>query len=191
MVDTPSAPLVECEPEWIARPVSELARHITECYHQHTHEELPLLINAAHRLVRTLDAAHAPLVSALLTLLTELREDVQTHAWAESDLLFPLLTAHEQPAPARRAAPESLDRLARALADEHVRIRGTLARMTEQLGMPIGDADDPFGDWSDLRERLLRLRDHVLEELAFEERCLLPRVQRIARTARTHDRDLA
>jgi hypothetical protein len=110
---------------------------------------------------------------------------VLTHAWAEVDLLFPLLFAHEDAAAARRLRPDALDRLASALGDEHVRIRGTLATMTEHLGTTFPAPDDAFGASIDLRERLLRLRDHVLQELAFEERCLLPRLHCIARLART------
>jgi iron-sulfur cluster repair protein YtfE (RIC family) len=191
MIDTPSAPVLECEPEWLARPITDLVGHITTFYHQHTREELRLLTNAAQRLVPSVDKTHAPRITGLLELMAELRDDVQTLAWAETDLILPLIVAHEHSTSARRVAPESLDRLASALAHEHLRIRGTLARMTEQLATPpIPGADDPSGEWSGLRERLLRLGDHVLEELAFEERCLLPRIQLIARMARTRERDL-
>ena len=39
---------LDCEPEWLERPVSAIATHISAVYHEFTRERLPLL-RASHR----------------------------------------------------------------------------------------------------------------------------------------------
>lgn len=117
---TTNPALPECDPEWPARPVSALATHVSSVYHEHTRNELPVLM----RRVTELGENSRQQLRALVAMLSELRD----------------------------------------AAIEH---------------------DDMPADWRELAGRLLALRDHLLEELDLEDRCLLPRARLIADVERT------
>jgi iron-sulfur cluster repair protein YtfE (RIC family) len=178
------APHAECGPEWSSRPVSSLATHIAAVYHEHTREELPRLWLRAADLAAKYGHSRAPHLPGLAALLAELRDQIQTHAWTEDDLLFPVLVAHEHPSVLMTSlTPEALLRLIESLSGEHLRTR----RLLGSLGAHIQAADLVVSEvpgWTDLRDEILRLRDHLLEELDLEDRCLLPRAREIAGVAR-------
>jgi len=173
--------LIECEPEWQSRSVSALAMHITGVYHEHTRDELPLLARQTAELAAQFGDHRGPHLRGLTALLAELRDEVETHAWTEDDLLFPVLVAHEHPAVlTTTVTPDTLLRLVDSLANEHVRIRRVLARITAHLHDASLHATE-VPAWAELLRRVGRVRDHLLEELDLEDRCLLPRAREIAR----------
>lgn len=176
---------LDCEPEWIARPVSALATHIAGVYHEHTREELPCLWQRTTELATMYGDARAPHLRGLSTLLSELRDIVETHAWTEDDLLFPVLVAHEHPAVLTTSlTPDALIRLVESLSAEHISIRRLLGSLSAH--MEAADALSSYvPGWPELRADVLRLRDHLLEELDLEDRCLLPRARDIAALERT------
>jgi iron-sulfur cluster repair protein YtfE (RIC family) len=169
----------------MSRPVSALATHIAGVYHEHTREELPRLWLRATELATMYGDSRAPHLRGLSALLAELRDQVETHAWTEDDLLFPVLVAHEHPAVLMTSlTPEALLRLVESLSGEHLRIR----RLLGSLSAHVQAADVLTGyvpGWSELRDQVLQLRDHLLEELDLEDRCLLPRAREIAALERT------
>lgn len=177
----PAPAPVECEPEWLSRPVCVLAMHISGVYHDHTRNELPILARQTAELAAQFDDHRGPYLRGLTALLAELRDEVETHAWTEDDLLFPVLVAFEHPAILTTAfTPALLLRLVDALAVEHMRIRRLLARITAHLhdtSLPASEVPA----WAELLRRLGHVHDHLLEELDLEDRCLLPRAREIAR----------
>ncbi len=175
--------LRDCEPEWLARPVSELTTHITAAYHERTRDVLPRVAALVSQEASAFGDAHVPNLRGLAAILAELRDEVETHAWTEDDLLFPVLVAHEHPdVLTSQLTPEALSKLVEVLAAEHVRIRrilGRLARHMENLpGAPF------WSEWADVRHALTVLHDHLIEELDLEDRCLLPRARVIAELKR-------
>lgn len=181
-------PRRECEPEWMSRPISALATHIAGVYHEHTREELPLLWQRAMALAEMYAGSRAPHLHGLSQMLSDLRDLVETHAWTEDDLLFPVLVAHEHPAVLSTSlSPDALARLVESLSQEHLRIRRLLGGVSVHI-----DAADAFPvyvpGWPELRDQVLRFRDHLLEELDLEDRCLLPRARQIAAHERANIR---
>jgi iron-sulfur cluster repair protein YtfE (RIC family) len=172
---------VECEPEWQSRPLCVLAMHISGVYHDHTRHELPLVARQTAELAAQFGDHRGPHLRGLTALLAELRDEVETHARTEDDLLFPILVAREHPAILTTAVtPDLLLRLVDSLAVEHVRIRRLLARITAHLyDTSLPAAEVPA--WAELLRRVGRVRDHLLEELDLEDRCLLPRARESAR----------
>lgn len=173
--------VLECEQQWLTRPLSVLVMHISGVYHEHMRDELPLLWRQATELAEELGNGRAVRLRELAVVLTELRDQVETHAWTEDDLLFPVLVAREYPAVlATTLTPDALSRLVDTLANEHVSIRRVLARVTAHLNDAHEAAvSEPV--WRQLNERVAGLRDRLLEELDLEDRCLLPRARHLAR----------
>lgn len=164
-----------CQPEWLLRPVSALAAHISAIYHARTRRELPLLIQQAAGLERMCRDNRAFHLRGLSVLLATLRDEVETHMWTEDDLLFPVLTARDHPAVlSTTISDDALVRLVGSLADEHTRIRYAVERLLEH--MSDGDwivAETP--EWLMLHRRVDMLCADIVEELDLEDRCLLPR----------------
>jgi len=171
----------KCEPEWQSKPLSTLVMHISGIYHEHMRDELPTLWRQTTELAAELDNGRAVRLRELAVVLTELRDHVETHAWTEDDLLFPVLVAREYPAILTTTlTPDALLRLVDTLAEEHISIRRVLARVTTHLG----DAEEAAAAvplWRDINARIARLRDRLLEELDLEDRCLLPRAREVGR----------
>jgi iron-sulfur cluster repair protein YtfE (RIC family) len=174
--------VLECEEQWLTRPLSVLVMHISGVYHDHMRDELPVLWRQATELAEELGNGRAVRLRELAVVLTELRDQVETHAWTEDDLLFPVLVAREYPSVlATRLTPDALARLVDTVANEHVSIRRVLARVTAHLNDSREAAmSEPI--WRQLNARVAGLRDRLLEELDLEDRCLLPRARVLART---------
>ena len=81
-----------------------------------------------------------------------------------------------------RLTTGALSRLVDNLAEEHVRIRRLLGRLANHLENAPGAQF--WSEWADVRHALTALRDHLLEELDLEDRCLLPRARVIAELSR-------
>jgi len=176
---------LECEPDWLARPLSTLATHIAGVYHEHTREQLPRVWFRVTELANQHGYSRVPQLWGLSRLLAELRDLAETHAWTEDDLLFPVLVAHEHPAVlTTNLTPDALMRLVDSLSAEHAGIRRLLGSLSAHL--EAADAlSSNVPEWPELRDDILELRDHLLEELDLEDRCLLPRARDIAAIERT------
>jgi iron-sulfur cluster repair protein YtfE (RIC family) len=166
----------ECESEWLARPLSELAAHISGVYHRHTRDVLPRIVSLAAELSVTIGETHLPHLQGLCAILAELHGEVETHDWTEDDVLLPVLVAHEHPGVlSTRLTPDALSRLVEGLAREHLRIRCILGRLAAHVEDAPGAQFLP--EWAGLRHEIMALREHLLEELDLEDRCLLPRAR--------------
>lgn len=176
--------LSECEPEWLDRPVSVVATHISRVYHEFTRDRLPLIADLAERVQSISGGAWKQGLPELISLLSQLRDAIETHAWTEDDLLFPVLVAHEYPGVlATTINGEELLRMVDALAAEHVAIRGVIGdlnRLTDGFRAPEG-APMEYDDLVSLAAELTR---SLTEELDLEDRCLLPRARMLAATAK-------
>jgi iron-sulfur cluster repair protein YtfE (RIC family) len=172
--------VAECEPEWLDRPISAIATHISSVYHEFTRERLPLIASLATRVATLPGGRWTTFVPALNALISQLRDAVDTHAWTEDDLLFPVLVAHEHPGVLETTVSgEELKRLVDSLSSEHLRIRQIISAIDELTGgfkTPMGAP----GELDDLVHLAKELSVSLLEELDLEDRCLLPRARRIA-----------
>ena len=171
---------VDCEPEWQQRPVSAIATHISLVYHEYTRDRLPLIASLATR-VATISGSHrTAFVPALTALITQLRDAVDTHAWTEDDLLFPVLVAHEYPGVLETAVSrDELNRLVDSLSSEHVRIRQIISALDELTSGFQTPKGAPV-ELDDLVHLVKELTVSLLAELDLEDRCLLPRARQIA-----------
>lgn len=176
--------LTDCEPEWLERPVSVIATHVSRVYHDFTRARLPLIADLAERVQSIPDNGWKSALPGLVSLLTQLRDAIETHAWTEDDLLFPVLVAHEYPNVLEtNVSPEDLLRLVDTLSAEHVEIRTLIAEIedvTRGFLTPAG-APSEFEDLVRLAEELTR---SLTEELDLEDRCLLPRARMLAQGGR-------
>lgn len=171
--------LSNCEAEWLARPVSELTAHITAAYHERTRDVLPRMAAIVAQESLALGNERGAHLRVLAATLAELRDEVETHTWAEDDLLFPVLVAHEHPEVlTTHLTADVLSRLVDTLAAEHVRIRRVLFRLAGHMEHVPGAQFRP--EWAEVRHALTILHDHLIEELDLEDRCLLPRARVIA-----------
>ena len=170
----------ECEPEWLERPVSAVATHVSTVYHEFTRDRLPLIASLAERVAIIPGGRWTAFVPAFNALITQLRDAVETHAWTEDDLLFPVLVAHEYPGVLEtNVSREELQRLVDALSAEHRRIRQIINQMDVQTGGFATPAGAP-PELDDLVHLVKELTVSLLEELDLEDRCLLPRAREIA-----------
>jgi iron-sulfur cluster repair protein YtfE (RIC family) len=174
--------VADCEAEWQSRSVSVLATHISGVYHEHLRDELPILTRQVAALSTHFSDVRVFHLRGLAGLLGELRNEVDPHAWTEDDLLFPVLAACENPTILTTTlTSDRLVRLVDSLAADHMRIRQVLARITGHIADMKTQASE-VPDWAELIVRVERLRDFKLEEMALEDRCLLPRARAIAET---------
>jgi iron-sulfur cluster repair protein YtfE (RIC family) len=170
----------DCEPEWLERPVSAIATHISAVYHEFTRERLPLIAGLAARVATLHRGRWTQFVPALNALVTELRDAVETHAWTEDDLLFPVLVAHEHPGVLETTVSrEELLRLVDSLTAEHRRIRQIISELDVLTGGFVTPPGAPT-ELDDLVHLVEELTVSLLEELELEDRCLLPRAREIA-----------
>jgi iron-sulfur cluster repair protein YtfE (RIC family) len=172
--------VVECEPEWRERPISAIATHISNVYHEFTRDRLPLIAHLATRVTTLPGGRWATFVPALNALISQLRDAVERHAWTEDDLLFPVLVAHEHPGILETTVSrEELNRLVDSLSSEHLRIRQIISALDELTG----GFKTPMGapvELDDLVHLAKELAVSLLAELDLEDRCLLPRAREIA-----------
>lgn len=171
--------LSDCEPEWLDRPVSVIATHISRVYHEFTRDQLPLIAGLAARVQSIPGSGWNEALPDLVTLLVQLRDAIETHAWTEDDLLFPVLVAHEYPGVlATNVSGDDLLKMVETLAAEHLAIRAVITeidRVTNGFRAPAG-APAEFEDLVRLAEELTH---SLIEELDLEDRCLLPRARLI------------
>ena len=172
--------LSDCEPQWLERPVSVVATHISRVYHEFTREQLPVIADLATRVQSISGDGWNATLPGLVSLLAQLRDSVETHAWTEDDLLFPVLVAHEYPTVLEtNVSAEELLKLVETLSTEHVEIRRLIeeiARVTDGFHAPAS-APTEFEDLVRLAEELTQ---SLTEELDLEDRCLLPRARMLA-----------
>ena len=170
----------DCEPQWLERPVSVVATHISRVYHEFTRNQLPVIADLASRAQSLSGNGWNATLPEVVSLLAQLRDSVETHAWTEDDLLFPVLVAHEYPTVLEtNVSAEDLLKLVETLSAEHIEIRTLIekiARVTDGFRAPAG-APTEFEDLVRLAEELTQ---SLTEELDLEDRCLLPRARMLA-----------
>jgi iron-sulfur cluster repair protein YtfE (RIC family) len=172
--------LSECEPQWLDRPVSVVATHISRVYHEFTRDRLPLIADLAARVQSVSGGGWKTTLPELVALLAQLRDAIETHAWTEDDLLFPVLVAHEYPGVlATSVTGDELLRMVEALAAEHVQIRTTISEIERVTGGFRAPAGAPM-EYEDLVTLASELTSSLTEELDLEDRCLLPRARLMA-----------
>src|SRR4249919_28768 len=149
--------LTDCEPQWLDRPVSVVATHISRVYHEFTRDRLPVIADLATRVQSISGNGWKAVLPELVSLLAQLRDAVETHAWSEDDLLFPVLVAHEYPNVLEtNVSADDLLKLVETLSAEHVEIRGLIeevASLTDGFRAPAG-APTEFEDLVRLAEEL-------------------------------------
>jgi iron-sulfur cluster repair protein YtfE (RIC family) len=162
------------------RPVSALATHISGIYHERMRDELPVLTRQAAELSKLFGDFRAFQLHALAGLLRDLANEVDSHAWTEDDLLFPVLAARDHPSILiTTLTPDRLLALVDQLAQDHLHIRAVLARISTHVAA-VSDRAADVPEWAELLERVTKLRDYKLEELDLEDRCVLPRAREYA-----------
>ena len=98
--------------------MSVVATHISRVYHEFTREQLPVIANLATRVQSIPGDGWNTTLPGLVSLLAQLRDSVETHAWTEDDLLFPVLVAHEYPTVLEtNVSAEELLKLVETLSD--------------------------------------------------------------------------
>ncbi len=176
--------LSDCEPQWLDLPVSVVATHISRVYHEFTRDRLPVIADLAARVRSINGTGWNATLPELMSLLAQLRDAVETHAWSEDDLLFPVLVAHEYPGVlTTNVTGDELLRMVETLAAEHVEIRTIIAEIERVTGGFQAPAQSP-SEYEDLVTLASELTSSLLEELDLEDRCLLPRARLIALAAK-------
>ncbi len=109
-----------------------------------------------------------------------MRDAVETHAWTEDDLLFPVLVAHEHPGVlATTVSREDLKRLVDSWRPSTFASGRSSARSDELTSGFKTPAGAPL-ELDDLVHLVKELTASLIEELDLEDRCLLPRAREIA-----------
>ena len=180
MHQPPAYDELDCEQEWLDRPVSAIAAHISSVYHAFTRDRLPLVAHMASRLAPGQESASGDMLPAFNALVSELRDAVETHGMTEDDRVFPVLVALEYPNVLSTSVTRAeLARLVEILGEEHLQIRRLildLEALTDGFKTPPGASSE----FDDVVMLLRELTLSLLEELDLEDRCLLPRARRLA-----------
>jgi iron-sulfur cluster repair protein YtfE (RIC family) len=174
-----------CEPEWLARPLTDLIHHLTLHYNNPIASRLEAIsaianqtrLTATEILGRTDDGLGA-LAVRLSGLVTTLRLMLEAHAWSEADVLFPAAVAIE--ARGRRSAPfkrDSLEILMEGIAQEHDLLRELLASLSRTIETCADSAMNP--DLEIFVSDLEVVSFMIAEQLDLEDRCLWPRMKEL------------
>ncbi len=178
-------PPPECEELWQTRPLSSLIAHVSSVYHHHIRRELPPLWQSV---VAELDVGAwdaRPGLTTLASLITELRDQLETHSWTEEDLLFPNLIALEHPTVLRHGLTrESLTQLLDRLQRKHTAVRRVMAHIDDTL-TALRSAAVRHPGVAAIRIGVAQVCDRLIELLDLEERCVFPRARTLAATIRT------
>ncbi len=174
----------DCEQEWLDRPLSAIAAHISSVYHAFTRDRLPLLAQLSGRLTSGPASGWDDTLVAFNALVSELRDAVETHGMTEDDRLFPVLVALEYPnVLSTSVSRDELARLVETLTEEHLQIRRLILDL-EALTNGFRAPDGAPSDFGDIVRLLHELTVSLLEELDLEDRCLLPRARVLAGLSR-------
>jgi iron-sulfur cluster repair protein YtfE (RIC family) len=176
--------VVNCEPEWLARPLTDLINHVTHNYSM-------LVAQRLNRITATTDqtrhaAAGVPgrseqgtaFAVRLSSLVTTLRLVLEAHAWSEGDVLFPAVVSIE--AGARQSAPfrrDAIDILVEGIAEEHDLIREFLASVARTMEECVASGLSP--ELESFVADLEVICFLVAEQLDLEDRCLWPRMREL------------
>jgi hypothetical protein len=177
--------IVGCEPEWLARPLTDLIRHLTHHYNKPIAHRLAGIgetaqqtrLAAAEVLGRTEHGLGAFAIR-LSGLVTTLRLVLEAHAWSEADVLFPAVIAIETHG--RKSAPfkrDSLDILMEGIVQEHDLLRELLSSLSRTMEECVAAGMSPDLEMfvSDLEIVCFMLA----EQLDLEDRCLWPRIKEL------------
>jgi iron-sulfur cluster repair protein YtfE (RIC family) len=176
---------INCEPEWLARPLTDLIHHLTQHYNKPIAHRLQAIgrtatetrLQAADVLGRTEHGSGAFAVR-LSGLVTTLRLVLEAHAWSENDVLFPAAVAIETHG--RKSAPfkrPTLDILMEGIVQEHDLTRELLASLSRTMEECVSAGMDQELETfvSDLEIVCFM----IAEQLDLEDRCLWPRLKEL------------
>ena len=176
--------VVNCEPEWLARQLTDLIHHLTHTYSMPIAQRLNRITATADRTRHA--AADVPVRSEqgtafavrLSSLVATLRLVLDAHAGSEREVLFPAVVSIEtqgrQTAPFRR---DAIDILVEGIAEEHDLIREFLASVARTMEECIASGLTPELDSfvADLEIACFL----IAEQLDLEDRCLWPRMREL------------
>jgi iron-sulfur cluster repair protein YtfE (RIC family) len=160
---TDQAPVsVKCEPEWAARPLTDLIQYLSHNY--------------SNPIAQRLESISATADRTRLAAADVLRLVLEAHAWSEGDVMFPAATAIETYG--RRSAPfkrDTLNILLEGIAQEHDLLRELLAilakTMEECVAAGLNSTLESFVNELEIVCFL------IAEQLDLEDRCLWPRMK--------------
>jgi iron-sulfur cluster repair protein YtfE (RIC family) len=179
------APVVAgCEPEWLARPLTDLIHHLTQNYKKPIALRLEAITATANhtRLAADVlggtDHGSGAFAVRLSSLVTTLRLVLEGHAWSESDVLFPAAIAIETYG--RSSAPfkrDALDILMEGIVQEHDLLRELLNSLLRTMEECVTAGLSP--DLEIFVGDLEIVCFMIAEELDLEDRCLWPRMKEL------------
>jgi iron-sulfur cluster repair protein YtfE (RIC family) len=174
-----------CEPEWLARPLTDLIHHLAHHYDKAIAQRLEAVGATANQtrlaavdVLGRAEHGSGAFAVRLSGLVTTLRLVLEAHAWSESDVLFPAAIAIETYG--RGSAPfnrDTLEILMEGIAQEHDLLRELLASLSRTMEECIaaGMSQDLESFVSNLEIACFMIG----EQLDLEDRCLWPRLKEL------------
>jgi len=126
--------------DWNAAPLSALVDHIVSTHHAYLREALPRLSFLTTK-VRDAHGQRHPELEQVASIFAEFREDMETHATKEEQVLFPYITALEKSAELPSFPCGSIHRAIQIMESEHEEAGDALAelnRLTKGYAIPSG-----------------------------------------------------
>ena len=177
--------IVNCEPEWLVRPLTNLIHHLSDNYNKPLAQRLNRITttadqtrHAAADVLGRSDHGAGAFAVRLSSLVTTLRFVLEAHAWSEGDVLFPAAISIE--AQGRQSAPfrrDALDILMEGIAQEHDLIRELLASLARTMEECV--AAGPCAELERFVADLEIVCFLIAEQLDLEDRCLWPRMREL------------
>ena len=165
--------------DWSRAPLSALARHISQTYHEPQAEELQRLNHMMDKVESAHGATMPDLLQPLAQIVRGLSQELLFHTAEEEDRLFPAIVALE-----RREGVvlhgRALDRFIERLQDEHVTVGRMLRQMRDVTGgfvVPSGACATFRALYHGLEELSASLHEHV----HLENHVLFPRAAALGR----------
>jgi iron-sulfur cluster repair protein YtfE (RIC family) len=176
---------VKCEPEWVARPLTDLIQYLSHNYSNPIAQRLESISATADRtrlaaadVLGRAEHGGGAFALRLSSLVTTLRLVLEAHAWSEGDVMFPAATAIETCG--QRLAPfkrDTLHILLEGIAQEHDLLRELVAilakTMEECVAAGLNSTLESFVSELEIVCFL------IAEQLDLEDRCLWPRMKEL------------
>ena len=147
--------------DWLNSDPARLVAHIVARYHDRHREQLPELVQLAHRIERV-HAAHADCPEGLAEHLAGMQQQLESHMRKEEQVLFPLLSR------GLRDSAHGPIAVMRFEHEQHGEALDRLAQLTGGLQLPEGACNS----WRRLYAGLAELRDDLVAHIALENEIL-------------------
>ena len=162
--------------DWSKSPLGELIDHILNAHHAYLRRELPRLSEMAAKVARA-HGERFPWVLECKQVLSELRDELDSHMMKEEQMLFPMIRQIEEADTAPSLHCGTLENPITVMEHEHDNAGNALRRLRELTKgfSPPPDACNTFRAWLDgLSELEADLHEHIHEE----NNILFPKAQR-------------